>query len=188
MKDKNDRRSLRTRQLLSEAMVALITEKDYNSITVSNITNRANVGRSTFYAHYHDKDDLLVAELEHVINALSENLPGTIQKDFPYFPSLGLFRHVGEQYELYKSLVWGAGLDLLVRHLQKSLSNRIEQNLEESGKRFETPNPVLANFLAGSFLTLLKWWVENKMMYSPGQMDEMFQKLTLAGMEATEIK
>ena len=164
----------------------LITEKDYNSITVNDIIHRANVGRSTFYAHYHDKDDLLVAELEHVINALSGDLPGTTQKDFPYFPSLGLFQHVGEQYELYKSLVWGPGIDLLVRHLQKSLSKRIEINLEESGRRFATPTPVLANFLAGSFLTLLKWWLENKMIYSPRQIDTMFQNLISPGNESHE--
>ena len=51
MSDKNDRRSQRTRNLLSAALVELIREKDYNAITVSDIIDRANVGRSTFYAH-----------------------------------------------------------------------------------------------------------------------------------------
>ncbi len=75
MSDKNDRRSQRTRQLLSEALVQLIREKDYNTITVNDIIERANVGRSTFYAHYHDKDDLFLGELDRVIEVLSQRIP-----------------------------------------------------------------------------------------------------------------
>ncbi len=185
MSDKQDRRSQRTRHLLGEALVALIREKDYSSITVSDIIDRANVGRSTFYAHYRDKDDLFVGELDRVIEVLSHHIPN--QKESPFFPSLGLFSHVGEEYELYKSLIWGSGIDLLIKHLQKSLSNRIEQGLQKSGREFDVPLPILASFIAGSFLTLLKWWLENKMIYSPEEMDTIFQSLTMAGIEKNRI-
>ncbi len=94
----------------------------------------------------------------------------------PFFPSLGLFRHVGEEYELYKALVWTPGIDLLIKHLQTSLSHRIEQGLQKSAKEFDVPLPILANFIAGSFLTLLKWWLENKMIYSPEEMDSHVQE------------
>lgn len=184
MSDKNDRRSQRTRHLLSEALVQLIREKDYNAITVSDIIERANIGRSTFYAHYRDKDDLFVGEMDRVIQVLSQRVPG--QEDIPFFPSLGLFRHVGEQYELYKALLWTPGIDLLIKHLQKSLTQRIEQGLAESGQEFDVPLPVLASFVAGTFLTLLKWWLENKMTYSPEQMDEIFRNLILSGIERTQ--
>ena len=181
MSEKNDRRSQRTRHLLGEALVALIREKDYSTITVSDIINRANVGRSTFYSHYRDKDDLFVGELDRVIELLSHRIPN--QEESPFFPSLGLFSHVGEEYELYKSLLWGSGIDLLIKHLQKSLSNRIEQGLQKSAREFDIPLPILASFIAGSFLTLLKWWLENKMIYSPEEMDRIFQSLTMAGIE-----
>ena len=186
MSDKQDRRSQRTRHLLSEALVELIREKDYNSITVSDIIERANVGRSTFYAHYRDKDDLFVGELDRVIEVLSHRIPD--QEDSPFFPSLGLFRHVGEEYKLYKALLWTSGIDLLIKHLQTSLSNRIEQGLQKSRMEFEIPFPIMANFVAGSFLTLLKWWLENKMIYSPEEMDKIFKRLTLAGLETQKLK
>jgi AcrR family transcriptional regulator len=185
MVDKNDRRSQRTRHLLSQALVELIREKDYSTITVSDIIERANVGRSTFYAHYRDKDALFVGELDRVIEALGQHIPG--QDELPYFPSLGLFQHVGEEYELYKALLWTPGIDLLIKHMQKSLTSRIEQGLAKSGKRFDIPVLILANFIAGSFLTLLKWWLEDKMSYSAEQMDEIFKKLTKSGMEAQKI-
>jgi AcrR family transcriptional regulator len=186
MSDKQDRRSQRTRRLLSEALVELIREKDYNTITVSDIIGRANVGRSTFYAHYQDKDDLFVGELDRVIEVLSRHIPN--QEESPFFPSLGLFRHVGEEYGLYKALLWSSGIDLLIKHLQNSLSQRIEEGLQESGKEFDVPMPILANFVAGSFLTLLRWWLDNKMIYSPEQMDEIFRKLTMPGIEEGLIK
>jgi AcrR family transcriptional regulator len=181
MSDKPDRRSQRTRHLLSAALVELIREKEYNTITVSDIIDRANVGRSTFYTHFRDKDDLFVGELDRVIELLSQRIPN--QEEMPYFPSLGLFRHVGEEYQLYKSLLWGPGIDLLIKHMQKSLSKRIEQGLLESGQEFNIPIPILANFIAGSFLTLLQWWLENKMVYSPEEMDKSFKELIMAGLE-----
>src|SRR5215208_1635698 len=156
MADKNDRRSQRTRHLLSEALVQLIREKDYNAITVSDIIERANVGRSTFYAHYRDKDDLFVGELDRVIEVLGQRIPD--REEMPFFPSLGLFQHVGEEYELYKALVWTPGIDLLIKHMQKSLTQRVEQGLQNSGQEYGVPIPILANFITGSFLTLLKWW------------------------------
>jgi AcrR family transcriptional regulator len=182
MNDKNDRRSQRTRQLLSEALVQLIQEKDYSAITVNDIIERANVGRSTFYAHYQDKDGLLLDQMDRVIESLSQG--SAFPQEFPYFPSLGFLRHVGgDHYELYKALVWGPGMDLITKHLQKSLSQRVEQGLQTSGRDFEVPLPILANFITGSFLNLLKWWLENKRIHSPEQMDEFYKKVTLPGVK-----
>jgi AcrR family transcriptional regulator len=186
MKEKNDRRSQRTRQALSLAFVQLLREKGYSAITVSDLIERADVGRSTFYSHYRDKDDLFVAQLDRVIEGLSQHMPD--QSELPFFPSLGLFRHVGEEYELYKAILWTPGIDLFIKHLQTSLSHRIERGFQESGRQFEIPIPVMASFIAGSFLTLLKWWLENKMVYPPEQMDAMFKKLTMAGIETLQTK
>jgi len=179
MSDRQDRRSQRTRYLLSAALVELIREKDYSNITVGEIIKRANVGRSTFYAHYRDKDSLFVGEMDRVIEVLSHRIPN--QEESPFFPSLGLFRHVGEEYELYKALLWTPGIDLLIKHMQKSLSQRVEEVLHKSGRDLDVPIPILASFIVGSFLTLLKWWLENKMVYSPEEMEKIFRKLTLAG-------
>ena len=117
MNGKQDRRSQRTRHLLSAAFVELMREKGYSAITVNDLIERANIGRSTFYSHYRDKDDLFVHELDRVIEVLSDRIPE--QEEMPFFPSLGLFRHVGEEYELYKALIWTPGIDLLIKTLQR---------------------------------------------------------------------
>jgi len=188
MKEKKDRRSERTRQLLSEAMVELIREKDYHSITVADIIERANVGRSTFYAHFRDKDDLFLEQLDRVIDLLNEGILHEPQEESILFPSLGLFQHIQEEHALYKALTWGPGIDLLIKHIRKSLNEKVAQNLQNSGKKFNLPIPVLANYITGSFLTLLQWWLDNKMVYPPEQMDTIFKKLTLPGIEEATVK
>ena len=185
MSEKRDRRIQRTRHLLSAAFVELLREKGYSAITVSDIIERANIGRSTFYSHYRDKADLFVSELDRVIEVLSHHAPE--QEEMPFFPSLGLFRHVGEEYELYKALLWTPGIDLLIKHMQNSLCQRIEQGLQKHEEGFDIPPSILANFIAGSFLTLLKWWLENKMNYSPEEIDKIFKRLISSGIEKSPI-
>jgi hypothetical protein len=106
---------------------------------------------------------------------------------FP-LPSLGLFQHIHEEHGLYKALHWGPGIDLLVKHIRKSLSDKVAQNLQMSGKEFNLPIPMLANYITGSFLSLLQWWLDNKMVYPPEQMDAIFKKLTLPGIEEVTVK
>ena len=72
-------------------------------------------------------------------------------------------------------------MDLIIKHLQKSLSLRVEQGLQNSGRDFDVPIPILGSFVTGSFLNLLKWWLENKRIHSPEQMNEFFLKVTLPG-------
>ena len=181
MNDKNDRRSQRTRRALGDALVELMMTKGYDAISIKDIIEQANVGRSTFYSHYTDKDELFVSQLDRVVELLSRHVPQESPNGNPFFPSLGLFQHIQEQWKLYKILAWGSGVDVLTRHLQKSLSEKIEQRLLAGGQTYEVPVSVIANFLSGSFLSLIKWWLDNKMMYSPEQMDEMFRKLALPG-------
>jgi len=186
MSDKNDRRSQRTRQALGDALVDLMMEKGYDAISIKDIIEHANVGRSTFYSHYVDKDELFVSQLDQVVNMLSQHVPQKLSDGNPFFPSLGLFQHIREKWKLYKMLVWGSGVDVLTRHLQKSLSEKIEQRLSENAQAYEIPVSIIANFLSGSFLSMIKWWLDNKMIYSPEQMDEMFQKMALPGIEQTK--
>ena len=181
MNDKNDRRSQRTRQALGDALVDLMMKKGYDAISVKDIIDHANVGRSTFYAHFADKDELFVSQLDRVVDLLSRDTEQEQPDGNPYFPSLGLFRHVGQQWRLYKILTWDSGVDLLTSHLHDALSEKIAVRLAASGQAYELPVPSMAAFLSGSFLTLLKWWLDNKMIYSPEQMDDIFQKLALPG-------
>lgn len=173
-----DRRTKRTDTLLREALVALILEKRYDAITVQDILERADVGRSTFYAHYYDKDDLLESNIEWLID-----LMGGPEKAHT-FPGVALFRHVQEQYRLYEALASSRAAERMFHRAQMYLGAGIQAHLETAAQAPEIPIPFLANYLAGSFVVVLRWWLENKMPYSPEEMDAMFRALTMPGVQA----
>jgi len=180
-----DRRAQRTRHTLSHALVALIQEQRYDAITVQDICDRANVGRSTFYAHYQDKDDLLASNFSEVMKNLSQ--PFTERDGQLIFPLAPLFEHTQGHQELYKALHWGGGIDVLLRAGQKQWGQQIEQYMEallQDGRQPVVPIPVIAAYMAGSLQTLLFWWLDRKMPYSPERMDELFQQLVMPGVNA----
>jgi AcrR family transcriptional regulator len=180
-----DRRTERTRRLIAQALISLMLEKSYNVISVQDIVDRANVGRSTFYAHYQDKDALLSSEFERLVAQLTHNIRHDNPHDQSLLPSLELFRHVQQHYQLYKAVViWGYNLDFATRALQNLLTATIEDQLSRLGQHPSIPAPVISSYVAGAFLTLLRWWLDNNMLYSPERMDEMFQRLVLPGVHA----
>src|SRR5438046_3717676 len=100
---KVDRRSERTRQLLNVALIELMLEQRYDEITVQDIIDRANIGRSTFYAHYLDKEDLLVSGFTRVLDTLSQHPQQLAGEAHQALPSLTrFFQHVQDHYQLYK--------------------------------------------------------------------------------------
>ena len=188
-----DRRVQRTRQLLKDALVSLLVEKPYDTITIQNIIDRANVGRSTFYAHYQDKEVLLLSSIEEVVHSLiwgvQESAGGAAGhgESSPILSTEPIFRHAQEQHRLHKAMVAGRGIDVITStiqtHLSRHIRERIEQRLPE-GQSLSVPPPVMATHLAGALMTLLIWWLEHDMPYSPERMDDMFQALTMPGVAA----
>lgn len=181
---KDDRRSRRTRQLLGDALAELMLEKHFESIKVQDILDRADVGRSTFYAHYTDKESLLISQIEHIIHDLEEYASDSDSTHHGLLPSLALFRHVKEQRRLMQAFVWGRGAEILTQDFQGQISKIIEQNLRAmtgDAVVFSVPVPVIAKFVMSTFLMLLRWWFDEDMRHTPEQMNEMFQKLVMSG-------
>src|SRR4026207_1338777 len=108
---KDDRRAQRARRLASRALIRLMLEKRYNDITVQDIIDRANIGRSTFYAHYLDKEDLLTSGFTRVLDTLSPEHEQPGAEEYQALPSLArFFQHVQDHHRLYKALVHGGGI------------------------------------------------------------------------------
>jgi AcrR family transcriptional regulator len=160
--ESTDRRSQRTRQLLVEALTDLMRGKRYSSISVQEITDRANVGRSTFYAHFTDKDDLMV----HSVRLMVGNLePGAPSPTNTLAPSLGLFHHVAGGRDLNHSMAHGRLLSVFFDALQTELTamfiERLEPRLPSTPTR--VPVPLLAAMVAGMLITAVRTWIEGDM-------------------------
>lgn len=184
-----DRRVLRTRRALHEALMALILEKRYDKITVQDIIDRADVGRSTFYAHFSDKEDLLVQGLAMYSDELESHIESAADEseETEYlFHSLVFFRHAYSHHDLYKAMQEGGGADVILEAGRRHLTEDIQNNLgllfsDETGA--DTPAHVITNFLAGAMLSVLNWWLDEGRPYPPEEIDAMFQRIAMNGVE-----
>ncbi len=181
---KQDRRVERTRRILSEALMSLIIEKGYEKTTVQDIIDRANAGRSTFYAHFPDKDALLRSGFDNLRDALSKK--GIGDKD-GWDVALDLFQHAQSHYPLYKAMVGKHSWDMIQQYAHKFLFNLIRDHLKpkmSARKKASVPLDIVAHFIVSSFLALLTWWLEHKMPHTAEQMTEIFKGLTKPGADA----
>jgi AcrR family transcriptional regulator len=189
---KEDRRIGRTRKLMHEALMSLIVEKGYEAVTVQDILDRADVGRSTFYAHYRDKEELLLSGFEHLRALFEQQQQALVTArhsgsgpDFNMI--LELFRHTGQHQKLYKAIAGKQSGEMILKYLHKYLYDMLivpHKALVKNKKHPPVPPEIMTNWIVSSLLSLMIWWLENDMPYSAEEMDEMFRRLTMPGIEA----
>lgn len=189
---KEDRRVERTRRLLHDALMALIPEKGYEKVTVQDILDRANLGRSTFYMHYRHKDELLLSGFGHLRTMLEERHRALLSakaqgKTADFNLSLELFRHARENHGRYKAMVGKQSGQMLMRQAHDHLAALVREHLSSVMKNGETPPlpiDMTAHWIVSSFLSLLTWWLDRDLPYTAEEMDQMFRRVTLPGIEA----
>jgi AcrR family transcriptional regulator len=184
---KADRRSQRTYRLVSSAFAELLVEKPYDEILVQDILDRAGIGRTTFYAHYFDKEDVLDSMTEQQLEMFTHQIAHSTARQ-RVVPSLELFEHVYQSpQQHFRALMRSRAGEPLWEALQTALCRAIEPALCTLCAERRSPSiplPVVSQYLAGTFLTLLKWWLSADMPYPPEQMESIFQQLALPGVWA----
>jgi AcrR family transcriptional regulator len=200
-KNKPDRRIQRTRQALRSALLELIKEKSYDSISVEEITQRANLGRATFYLHYKDKEDLLVDEFNEIVNERARTIsqipfsawlpglenPAPASEYSPAPPLLMAFQHVANHAELYRILIRNEKSDRILERIRKIITQAITEFMYTKVEKdpipilFEVPIDLLAAYFSGALLSCVDWWFEQELAYSPEEMTRMFQRLFFPG-------
>jgi len=183
---KPDQRIRRTCERLGSALVALIQEKHVDDVTVQEVLDRASVGRSTFYLHYSDKDDLLLSQLEKFLETMSTALSIRKEESHRVVPVAELFAHIGDQKKLYRALADSGRLNDFFDLAQGYFARAIEQRLTESKRLSKLPQRELsarASALAGSVLSLLRWWLDRGAKESPHALDELFHRMVWNGLQ-----
>src|SRR5919106_4710436 len=130
-KKKTDARVKRTRDALGDALIALMQEKPFDTITVQDVLDRARVSRSTFYAHYSDKDDLLMSDAEEFFEALSMALSSRGEKSDRVFPVAEFFAHLSDVQPFFKALVksgkFQENMELARGHFARGIERRLSE-------------------------------------------------------------
>jgi len=144
-------------------LITLIQEKPVDEVTVQDVLDRAAVGRSTFYLHYRDKNDLLLSQLEMFLEMMSTALSVRKEKSDRVVPVAELFAHIGSQNKLYRALADAGRLTEFFELAQEYFGRGIAQRLRDSGRVPALPQRELAaraSALAGSMLALFRWWLD----------------------------
>lgn len=177
-----DRRVRRTRAALRAALLDLMAERRYETVSVQDTIDRADVGRSTFYNHYTDKDDLLrdgLADLRAIVTT-PPGRTGMQPLDF----ALPLLHHVHEQRRLANALL-GEGGRAVLRQIERVLTDTVRDALTAVGSpAVPVPHEARARFIVGAFLSLLEWWLTDQPDVSPQQLGRMFHSLAAPGLTA----
>jgi AcrR family transcriptional regulator len=175
--EQTDLRVRRTHKLLWEALMAELSERTIEEITVSDICERAMVHRTTFYKHYEDKYALLEQGIRQMYDDLlaeEEHLPPSaysIEHPPPYF--MRLFEHAAEHQRFYKLMVCGEGIGRFQKLLKEYIAEVVSAKVGElppAHQPFAAPIDMHAHFVSGATLSLLAWWLEHDMPFSPHQM------------------
>lgn len=187
-----DRRVTRTRAQLQEALIELIIEKGYEAVTVQDIIDRANVGRSTFYAHFLDKKRLLLSGLAGLKDYLAEQqqvaragLANITERALSF--SLPMFEHAADHHHLYKAMVGRESGVIVQHHLQRLLNELVQAELSAClPPKVATPVPtaVVVHYIVSAYLALLNSWLDQDMPCPVAEIERRFRTLTLPGVAA----
>lgn len=182
-----DRRVARTRGSLHQALLSLILEKGYEAISVEDICERANIGRSTFYAHFTSKDDLKRSGLGHLRRELLEqhrsasaSMPdGTRLLRF----SLPMFEHARDHTHLYRALVGSKGGAIALETIRETLCDFVRGELSTTAVKDGTgaPRELVVQHIVGAYMAVLTWWLDSGAKLLPERVDEFFQHLMSEG-------
>ncbi|MGP3910872.1 TetR/AcrR family transcriptional regulator [Nonomuraea sp. 10N515B] len=176
-----DRRVRRSRRMIQEALVALILEKGYDAVTVTDIIDRADVGRSTFYAHFTDKQDVLFSNLDGLafLHPAPVDGPGEL---FAF--SLPMFEHVHEQRRLVRALMGRRSGGLVHARGEQLLAAVVRKELLAAGARASAALDLLVVCVVGAFMGLLRAWVDGESAASPAELDAAFRAAVEPGVRA----
>lgn len=178
-----DRRQRKTRDSIFKAFSALLSEKNISRITVGDVIERADVGRSTFYAHFETKDYLqkeLCKELFcHIFDSANDHPNGhrhIFECNAPDSAFLHLFRHIYKNDNNILDLLSGENNEIFLHYFKSSLVELIKSESEIVEKLYFTglPEEFIVNHIAATFVETVNWWAKNGCSQSPEEITEYF--------------
>ena len=178
-----DRRQQKTRKAIFNAFTSLLSEKKYNHITVQDIIDAADVGRTTFYAHFETKDDLLRSLCEELFGHIISNAVVSANthrpcsdSDAPHSVFCHLLQHLQENSSNILGLLSCESNEIFLGYFRESLAELVRQlpEVQERSRTSEIPQDFLINHITGSFVEMVLWWIKGHMVQSPEELDRYF--------------
>ncbi len=181
---KTDRRKLRTRKLLRQALMDLIIEKGYANISIQDITDRADVSRTTFYLHFKDKDELLAVGTremyDEMVSVYAAFSPGEIEEKGYYesFLEPADFVHVANNADFYRAMLSEKGAPAFLVDVQDYLAQVLNDfclKIIKDDQKPALPLDFIAHALAGMEIGIIHWWLHHDQMQKSPEMVAIMQ-------------
>jgi AcrR family transcriptional regulator len=177
--DRRERRRARTREQLKTAALELVLEKGYDQLSIQDITDRADLGRGTFYIYFNDKQDIvwkIIADgiqdaAQSAARQFADNQPPQIE----YYGYLNTFRHAQQNRDLYRVMLGSQGSAAIST---QALNYMAEDTLQDMDKMtiytdFDLPKEITVQLVVGAMFRVLIWWLETPNSYTPEDMAAM---------------
>jgi len=179
-----DRRALRTRRRLGNALVELMLARRFDDISVQQLLDRAKVGRATFYAHFRNKHDLLFSDTERFCEALEAHFLAHAAGSRRVAPVAELFAHVAE-YDAFQRALADSGLresvyDLVAGHLARLIERRVAELRPPAA--VTARSAVTARVFAAALVEMLRWWLDRRERPTAWEMDDHFHDIVWGGL------
>lgn len=183
-----DRRIAKTKKAIYDALLSLLDEKRYSKITIQEILDRANIGRSTFYSHFETKDDVLKAVctdiFKHIFDAslsVESTHDFTINNKSPHLLITHILYHIKDNQKIIKGVLGSESGDIFMNFFKDYFKRQVIQILELSSIEFPANIPIdfLLNQIAASFLEMIRWWLDNGMKQTPEELTKYYVSITL---------
>lgn len=181
----NQQRTPKAREALRSALIALLTEQPYESISVQDIVTRAGVSRSSFYVHFRDKDDLLISGFEEIgVNSYDDLFaPSTSNPYYPDFASV-LFRGSEREKDVSRAILKLGSNNPAFLHMRNMLVIKTREWLHSINTHVpEAELEPTVHYLASALQGLLTWWVTNDFPSSADAISNHFNQLAIAGLQ-----
>lgn len=190
-----DRRVRRTRRALQNALISLILEKGYDAVTIENITERADLGRTTFYLHYKDKEELFMQAIDSICEEFLEKhedflelavnpktaikrLHLNLNQRILYY----IFANARDNADLYKVMLRGEGSAKASRRFTTIIAEKSISHLSKmQGLKVKVPVDIFSVFFSGTLVELVTWWLEEDQPYSIEEMVTYYQQIFIYG-------
>jgi AcrR family transcriptional regulator len=188
---RQDRRVQRTRKLLQEALIELTIRKGFAAVTVSDITEYAEVNRATFYRHYQDKFDLLdqyAQEVYQLLDATAEaESPTGNEAGGSEQPTAGLvkmFEHIRAYAKFYRVMLGKNGDPAFARKIHQYVEKRLRQSLPDALLREKPQVELYLSYVSSASVGVVLWWLEHEVPYSPAEIAAVCVRLSAADLGA----
>lgn len=189
MSRKVDPRVLRTRKMFEDALLELLEEKDYNKITVMELTERASLNRATFYLHYYEKNELLEQCLDSALEELRRSVKisdfeFTYDCEKPHPSFVRLLEKMMERSRFFKIMLAEEKVPYFTEKVLKVIEGLVEQGMEYLEKekiKQRVPSAILRSYISSAYFGTIIWWLKNDMPYTPAYMSTQLTMMSTIG-------